>query len=77
MSDFLSRITLAPALCQGKPVVRGLRDPVDVILPWRSTGMSAEEILGDDPDLEADDLRAVLADAAKHSRLERIVPLAA
>lgn len=77
MADLISRITMDPAICHGKPVVRGLRYPVETVLEWLSTGMTADEILSDYPDLEADDLRAVLAYAARLSRVERIEPLAA
>ncbi len=77
MSDLLSRITTDPGICHGKPVVRGLRYPVESILEWLSAGMTPEQILTDYPDLEADDIRAVLAYAAKLSRVNRHHELAA
>jgi uncharacterized protein (DUF433 family) len=77
MTHLLARITMDPAICHGKPVVRGLRYPVETVLEWLSAGMTAEEILADYPDLEAEDLRAVLAYAARLSRIERMEPLAA
>ena len=54
--ELLSRITRDPNICHGKPVVRGLRYPVFTVLEWLASGMTAEEILQDYPDLEMDDL---------------------
>lgn len=77
MSDPLTRITIDSSICHGKPVVRGLRYPVENVLEWLSSGMSPEEIIEDYPDLEIEDIRAVLAYAAKLSRLKRQETLAA
>lgn len=66
------RITINPAICHGKPTIRGLRYPVDFILELFSSGMSSEEILADYPDLEPDDLRAVFAYATRLSQVKRI-----
>ncbi|MGL6161875.1 DUF433 domain-containing protein [Microbulbifer sp.] len=77
MTELLSRITIDPAICHGKPVIRGMRYPVANILEWLSAGMSQEEILKDYPDLEADDIRATLAYAARLSRVNRQEDLAA
>jgi len=74
--ELLSRITIDPALCHGKPCVRGLRYPVEMLLELLSSGMTTEQILADYSDLEADDLRAVYAYAARLSRVQRIEPLA-
>jgi uncharacterized protein (DUF433 family) len=77
MTDqLLARITIDPSVCHGKPVVRGLRYPIDTVLEWLSS-MTPAEILADYPDLEADDLRAVYAYAARLSRIKRIEPYAA
>jgi uncharacterized protein (DUF433 family) len=77
MADLLSRITMDPAICHGKPVIRGLRYPVTNILEWLSAGMTTEEILHDYQDLEADDIRAALAYAARLSKVNRQEDLAA
>jgi uncharacterized protein (DUF433 family) len=77
MSTYLDRIQLDPAICHGKPTVRGLRYPVELILDLLSAGMSHDEILGDYPDLEREDILAVLEYAARLSRIKRIDPLAA
>ena len=64
MEPLLSRITIDPAVCHGKPCIRGLRYPVETLLELLSTGMSHDEILADYEDLERDDLLAVMAYAA-------------
>jgi uncharacterized protein (DUF433 family) len=71
------RITMDPEICHGKPTIRGLRYPVELILELLSAGMSHDEILADYPDLEREDIIAVLAFAARLSQVKRMVPLAA
>ena len=71
------RITIDPAICHGKPCIRGLRYPVEVILELLSSGMTIEEILQDYEDLEREDILAVLAFAARLSQVKRIEPAAA
>ncbi|WP_069165455.1 DUF433 domain-containing protein [Nocardia altamirensis] len=60
----MERITTDPAICHGKPVVRGLRYPVEMLLELLAAGMSMDEVLADYPELEVDDLLAVLEYAA-------------
>jgi uncharacterized protein (DUF433 family) len=71
MAD-MSRITIDPKICHAKPVVRGLRYPVEMLLELLSSGMKIEEILEDYPDLERDDILALLAFAAQLSQVKRI-----
>ncbi len=73
----LSRITSSPDICHGKPCIRNLRYPVESVLEWMSSGMTNEEILADYEDLEADDLRAATAWAARLVRTKRIEPVGA
>ncbi len=61
----LSRITLNPNVCFGKPTIRNMRYPVEVILDLLSAGMTTEEILEDYPDLEKEDIQACLLFAKK------------
>ncbi|MEB3220792.1 MAG: DUF433 domain-containing protein [Candidatus Sericytochromatia bacterium] len=68
----LKRITLDPAVCHGKPCLRGLRYPVDSVLGWLSSGMSTEDILADYPDLEREDVLAVLLYAARLAQVKHI-----
>lgn len=60
MNDFLQRITFDQNVLRGKPVIRGLRISVEMILELLAKGASWEEILEDYPELELDDLRAAL-----------------
>ena len=64
MDTLLARITIDPAICHGKPCVRGLRYPVETLLELLRSGMTLDEILADYEDLEREDLLAVLAYAA-------------
>lgn len=72
MAPLLSRITIDPAVCHGKPCVRGLRYPVETLLELLSSGMTHDEILADYEDLENDDLLAVLAFAARLAHTRRL-----
>jgi uncharacterized protein (DUF433 family) len=74
MDALLSRITIDPAVCHGKPCVRGLRYPVETLLELLSSGMTIDDILADYEDLERDDLLAVLAFAARLARTHRLQP---
>lgn len=75
MNTLLSRITIDPAICHGKPCVRGLRYPVETLLELLSSGMAIDEILADYEDLERDDLLAVFAFAARLARTRRLQPV--
>ena len=71
-SRLLERITMDPDICHGKPCIRGLRYPVDMILELLSAGMSNDEILADYDDLELEDIFAALAFAARLSQIKRV-----
>ena len=73
----LDRITVYPAICHGKPCVRGRRYPVEVILDLLASGMTNHEILADYPDLEMDDILAVLEYAAVATRIGTVLPIPA
>jgi uncharacterized protein (DUF433 family) len=62
----LERITIDPAQCGGRPCVRGMRIRVKDVLDMLAEGASQEEILSDFPDLEAEDIRACIAYAARY-----------
>jgi uncharacterized protein (DUF433 family) len=76
MDPRLARITIDPAICHGKPCIRGLRYPVEGLLELLSSGMTFDEVLADYEDLEREDLLAVLAFAARLSRTKRLQPVA-
>jgi uncharacterized protein (DUF433 family) len=65
MIELLSRITIRPDQCHGRPCVRGMRIRVADILTMLADGVDEPEMLRDFPDLEADDIRACLAYAAR------------
>jgi uncharacterized protein (DUF433 family) len=75
--QLLSRITVDPNVCHGKPCIRGLRYPVEMLLELLSGDMTEQQILADYPDLEAADLRAAIAYAARLSRVKSIERVAA
>ena len=75
MDSLLTRITIDPAVCHGKPCVRGLRYPVETLLELLSSGMTHDEILADYEDMERDDLLAVLSYAARLARTRRLQPV--
>lgn len=72
-----SRITIEPQICHGKPCIRGLRYPVEMLLELLSAGMTSEELLEDYEDLERADIVAALAFAARLSQVKRMQVLAA
>jgi uncharacterized protein (DUF433 family) len=57
-NDMLSRITVDPDICHGKPCLRGLRYPVETILEYLAGGNSPEDLLAEFPDLEREDILA-------------------
>ena len=58
--EHLDRITIDPEICHGKPCIRGMRWPVEVILDLLGSEMTIEEILEDHPELEKEDIIASL-----------------
>ena len=56
----IGRITIDPEVCHGKPCVRGMRWPVEVIIDLLGSGMTMDEILEDHPELEREDIYASL-----------------
>lgn len=60
MNKFLDRITTDPEICHGKPCIRGMRWPVEVIIDMLGSGMTTEQILEDHPELEKEDILASL-----------------
>ena len=61
----ISRITMTPDVCGGRPCIRGLRIRVKDVLELLAGGASREEILADYPYLEPEDITAVLEFAAR------------
>jgi uncharacterized protein (DUF433 family) len=63
--DLAKRITIDPAVCNGKPTLRGKRITVQTVLEFLGAGESRREILRQYPSLEAEDIDACLAFAAR------------
>lgn len=70
--DLIKRITLNPDVCFGKPTIRNMRYPVEMILDLLSAGMTTEELIEDYPALEADDIKACLLFASKLIKVNSI-----
>ena len=68
----INRITIDPEICHGKPCIRGMRYPVEMILDLLSAGMTIEDILADYEDLEREDILAVLEFAVRLSQVKRL-----
>ncbi|MFN3333511.1 MAG: DUF433 domain-containing protein [Caldilinea sp.] len=60
MDELLSRITFDQQVLRGKPVIRGMRISVEMILELIAKGATQDEILEDYPQLEPEDVRAAL-----------------
>lgn len=71
--DYRDRITVEPDKRGGKPCIRGLRITVYDVLDMLASGMSADDIVADFPELEPADIQACLAFAADRERRLLIV----
>jgi uncharacterized protein (DUF433 family) len=70
--NLTERITIDLEICHGKPTIRRLRYPVEMILELLSSGMTSEDILADYEDLEHEDILAMLSFATQLSQVKRI-----
>ncbi|MGA0560101.1 DUF433 domain-containing protein [Larkinella sp. VNQ87] len=64
MENLLNRITVDPKILVGKPIIRGMRISVELILQSLAVGMSIESIIQEYPELEREDIQAALLYAA-------------
>jgi uncharacterized protein (DUF433 family) len=69
----IERVEINPQVLQGKPVIRGTRIPVELLLRKLGEGASEEDLLDAYPLLTREDIRAALAYAADAIALEEIV----
>lgn len=72
MDNLLRRITINPDISHGKPSIRNMRYPVEMILDLLSAGMTHAEILADYPAIQEDDIRACLAYASRLIKVKSI-----
>lgn len=71
-TELLKRITIDPDVCHGKPTIRSMRYPVDMILDLLSAGMTNQEIIIDYPAIVEEDILACLAFASKLTQVKSI-----
>jgi uncharacterized protein (DUF433 family) len=76
MNQLLERITIDHNICHGKPCIRGMRYPVELILDLLSSGMTNQEIITDYPAIEIDDIKACLAFASKLTNVKMLSKVA-
>ena len=72
METLLERIAIDPAVCHGKPVIRGTRVLVSQVLGALSGGDSVDDVLADYPSVSRDDIRAVFAFAGSLANFEDV-----
>ena len=72
--ELLRRIVVDPGICFGKPVIRGTRIWVSLIVENLAEGLTEDDLLAAYPQLTREDVRAALAYAAELTR-ERVLPL--
>lgn len=72
--ELLSRISIDPNVCFGKPCIRGHRIWVSLVLDFLASGMTIQEILHEYPELQQEDILACIAYGAEMAR-ERYVDI--
>lgn len=72
---YKDRIVVDPDVMVGKPIIKGTRIPVDLILKLLAQGENINEILEDYPHLTVDDIKAALEYGAEVINTEEILPL--
>ena len=76
MAEILRRIVIDPKVMVGKPVIKGTRIPVELIVKLVANGATEEDILRDYPHLTKDDIKAALLYAAEVIGNEEVHPVA-
>ncbi len=75
LGDWQERIMVDPKVLVGKPVIRGTRLSVEFILDLLANDWTIEQILNEYPQLEREDVMAVLKYAAEMVKEEKVYPL--
>jgi uncharacterized protein (DUF433 family) len=73
--NLINRVEINPKIMVGKPVIKGTRIPVELILKMLSQDMSVKEILVEYPHLTKEDIQACLAYATQSLEVEEVLPL--
>lgn len=71
----MSKIVFDPKILGGKPIIKGTRISVELILELLSSGMDIEYILREYPHLKKDDVLEAISYAAKTLKHDDIIPL--
>ena len=77
MELLIERITINADVCHGKPTIRNMRYPVEMILDLLSSGMTWSEIMKDYPAIEENDIRACLLFASQLAKVKTMRKLIA
>jgi uncharacterized protein (DUF433 family) len=75
--SLIERITINPEVCHGKPTIRNLRYPVELIIDLLSSGMTFSDIMEDYPVIEEKDILACLFYASQLTKIKTIHPIVA
>jgi uncharacterized protein (DUF433 family) len=75
MEELMDRVVIDPEILVGKPVIKGTRIAVSLIIELLANGMSEKEILKEYPQLKKEDVKAALLYASKCLEREVTVPL--
>jgi uncharacterized protein (DUF433 family) len=75
MEELLDRIVVDPDILVGKPVIKGTRVPVYLIVELVAAGMTAKQIIKEYPQLKEEDVKAALLYASKLVESEVTVTL--
>jgi uncharacterized protein (DUF433 family) len=73
--NWQDRISVDPKVLVGKPIVKGTRIAVELVVDLLAQGWTQEQILDSYPNLAAEDIRACLAYASEVLHAERVYPL--
>lgn len=73
--DWRDHITVDPEILVGKPVVKGTRISVELVIDLLAAGWTERQVLDSYPTLKADDVRACLAYASEILHSEKVFPL--
>ena len=75
METLMDRITIDPEVMVGKPVIKGTRITIHLIIQLLANGVSEAEIIDDYPDLKKEDIKAALLYASNCLDHEEIIPV--
>ena len=73
--ELLDRIEIDPGKLGGKPVIRGTRIPVSLVVQLVASGMSVDEIIKEYPELSHEDIKAALLYVAKLAEKEVVLAI--